>query len=142
MNSVLNGGDVQVVHPEVVLPVQFFGGLRRHAPHQGGEFRLLLALLEDAVYCFQRYAFSRDTHGQRLFAEAARWIGTDDDGRKSRSFSFEYVCAVLDLDAAYLRQHLQRWLEARRARRATAIEAMARPPLRRALDAAHFTWSE
>ncbi|MBP1687407.1 MAG: hypothetical protein H6Q33_3550 [Deltaproteobacteria bacterium] len=142
VNSVTDGDGLQVVRPEVVLPVQFFGGLRKHAPHQGGEFRLLVALLEDAVYCFQRYACSRDSRGRRLFDDAARWIGTDDDGSPSRSFSFEYVCAVLDFDAAHLRRHLHRWLERRRAYRPTALAATARPPLRRAPDAAPLTWGE
>jgi hypothetical protein len=139
MHSAVDAEDEQVLLPEAVLPVQFFGGRRKHAPHQGGEHRLLVALLEDAVTCFQGYAFARDTHGRRLFAEAARWINAGEARRRTRSFSFEYVCAVLDLDAVHLRRHLYRWLEARRAHRPPPHGATA---LRRAPHAAHVTYGE
>ena len=102
--------------PEVILPTQFFATLRRDAPRKGGEYRLVVAVLEDAVDCFQKYAFAVDKRGRRIFEEAKRWIIDDakaSEGKNDSGFSFEQICGVLGLDPAYLRRGLQRWRDAR-----------------------------
>ncbi len=38
------------------------------------EQELMLAVLEDAVTCFQKYFAARDKIGTRLFCEAEEWI--------------------------------------------------------------------
>ena len=99
-----------LVEPEVVLPPQFFGTLRRQAPVKTGEFRLLIALLEDAVHCFQKHALARDRTGQRLFREAEEWMmaeGGDAKVREGPTFSFHYVCEVLGLDEEGVRRALR-----------------------------------
>ncbi len=101
--------------PEVILPAQFFATLRRAAPRKGGEYRLLVAILEDAVACFQKYAFVAQKRNHRIYDEAARWIMEDAHGRDHKAtdgFSFEQTCAFLGLDPAYLRRGLQRWRDA------------------------------
>ncbi len=97
--------------PDVVLPSQFFNGLRRHAPSKRGEWLLLLAVLEDAVHCYQKYSLARDKPGQRLFQEAEEWIMGTQPGSSEEplALAFPYVCDVLGLDPAYLREGLQRW---------------------------------
>src|SRR5262249_15620499 len=40
----------------------------------GSEERLMLAVLQDAVECFQRYALSECPWEKRIFQEAERWI--------------------------------------------------------------------
>ena len=101
--------------PDVILPTQFFATQCRDAPRKGGEYRLLVAVLKDAIDCFQKYAFVAQKRGHRLFNEAAQWIMEDADGVErtdDRGFSFEQVCGFLGLDPAYLRSGLRRWHDA------------------------------
>jgi hypothetical protein len=142
VNIAFSADDAQIVRPEVLLPVQFFGAVRKYASHQGGEHRLLVALLQDAVHCFRRYAFASDDRSRRLFAEAEQWIMKQDDPPTSKSFSFEYVCAVLDLDSGWLRHGLQSWMEDCRARLQRRRTAAVTPIRRRALGAAQFRTGE
>ena len=99
--------------PDIIVPSQFFATLRRQAPRKGGEYRLLVAVLEDAIDCFQENAHAANKWQQRLFNEAQAWIlgeGAESDADKQGPrFSFAYVCDVLGLDAAYLRWGLQQW---------------------------------
>jgi len=87
--------------PVPLLPAQ----LQHHAAIPS-ERRLIIAVLEDAVHCFRKYAFATDPQGRRLFQEADEWIRND--GRES-PFSFENVCDALDLNPAYLRSGLEHW---------------------------------
>jgi hypothetical protein len=71
-----------------------------------GEFRLMLAVLEDAVKCYLKYAPAKDRRGKQHFREAEEWIfqrGSD------WLFSFENVCEVLGIDPDYMRDGLARW---------------------------------
>lgn len=100
--------------PDLVVPSQFFATLPRQAPSMRGEYRLLVAVLQDAIECFREHAHARNKWRQRLFDEVQNWI-TEEDGDaighddQVPGFSFEYVCDVLGLDAADLRRGLQRW---------------------------------
>ena len=38
------------------------------------EEKLMLAVLDDAIACFQKYAFARDRKGKVLFQEAEEWV--------------------------------------------------------------------
>ncbi|MFN8627849.1 MAG: hypothetical protein U0587_17955 [Candidatus Binatia bacterium] len=108
------------VHPEVILPEQFFGALRRQRPRQG-EQRLMLAMLEDALRCFQNHLFARRSRERRLFWDAEQWLLGEDQA----PFSFEHVCAVLEIDPAYLRERLQRWAARQHAQRTCARMAVS-----------------
>jgi len=71
------------------------------------EKRLILAILEDAIHCFQNNLFAQSVKSKRLFREAEEWIvevGSD------WVFSFENICETLGLDASYMRQGLLRWM--------------------------------
>ena len=88
--------------PDVLLPAQYFAAFRR----SGGlerERLLMLAVLEDAIDCYQKYAHVRDPRGRQMFDEAQEWVTSED---RSWLFSFENICDVLDLDADYLRRGL------------------------------------
>lgn len=77
----------------------------------------MLAILEDAIACFQKYVLARDARGKTLFRDAEEWIleeGSD------WIFSFENICEVLGLDPKYLRQGLVRWKERLASSRPTA----------------------
>jgi hypothetical protein len=88
---------------DTIAPAQYF----RHCGNGllGPEKRLMLAVLEDAIECFQRYAGARDGKRERLFLEAEKWILTRDS---NRPFSFENICDVLGLDPNYIRRGLLR----------------------------------
>jgi len=101
-----------VFQPQSLLPEQFFGGCRRQNASRTGEYRLLVAVLEEAIRCFQQNACATTYRQRRLFAEAEQWIMARGDaavaGTAAPAFSFEYICAVLGLDPAWLREGLRR----------------------------------
>ncbi len=99
-----------VPQPDLILPTQFFA-LRRHPPAQG-ERRLVLAILEDAINCFQTYIFASRNRNRRLFREAESWLMSENE----EPFSYEHVCAILGLEPTYVRSGLQRWYEKQLAR--------------------------
>ena len=75
-----------------------------------GEEKLMLAVLSDAIEHFQKYAFSKDEKGRKLFQEAEEWfLEKDNDGL----CSFENICQTLQLHPDYIRQGLLRWKEAK-----------------------------
>jgi hypothetical protein len=94
-----------IFQPDTLVSEQYFDDLRRRTVLEP-ERRLVLAVLEDAISCYQHYFFSRNPIHQRLFEEAKEWILSADD---SWVFSFESVCDALEVNAAYLRQGLLRW---------------------------------
>ena len=92
---------------DTLLPVEYFETWRRKIPIEP-EKTLMLAVLADALTCFQKYLAARKRKEKNLFREAYEWIfGEDDD----HLFSFENVCAVIGLDPPYVRRLLARWKE-------------------------------
>jgi hypothetical protein len=75
-------------------------------PEVEGELRLCLAVLEDAVDTFKKYAAAKDTRGRRLFHEAEEWLMHPETGA---AISFEYVSETLGFDVAAVRARLERW---------------------------------
>ena len=43
--------------------LRFFATVRRHAPHKRGEYRLVVAVLKDAIECFRENARARNSGG-------------------------------------------------------------------------------
>ena len=105
--------------PALVLPDQFFAEFAKR-PGIDSERRLMLAVLEDAVHCYQRYALSRDPRGRFEFDEARKWVESSD---REWPFSFENICDVLELEAAYIREGLRR--HAPDARREDVLERVS-----------------
>jgi hypothetical protein len=92
--------------PDSLLATHYFETLRKTILEP--EKRLMLAILEDAIHCFQDNLFTRNVRGKRLFEEAEEWI-VEADG--DRVFSFENICEALGFNPAYVRQGLLRWME-------------------------------
>ena len=93
--------------PDVLLPAQFFAAFRR----EGGlerERLLMLAVLEDAIDCYQKYAHARDPRSSQLFDESKEWVLSSD---RSWLFSFENICDTLEINADYVRRGLREWRE-------------------------------
>jgi hypothetical protein len=90
---------------DIVVTEKSFEGDRR------GEEKLMVAVLEDAIKCFQKYALGHDHWEKRLFQEVEDWI------LKKNSewlYSFENICETLQLNADYIRKGLRVWKEAKR----------------------------
>ena len=69
--------------PDTLLPDQYLDTYRRKV-HLEPEKKLMLAILEDAIACFQKYVSATDAKGKALFQEAEDWIqrGNSVDGRR------------------------------------------------------------
>lgn len=114
----------QIFPPAAVLPEQFYSPAERPDSSQG-ELALMRAVLEDAVYCFQK---SQGTNAARLAKDAEQWFFTND---QRWPFSFVNICTALGLNAEYIRRGLQRWRQhppavSPRKRRRTAL---THPPI-------------
>jgi hypothetical protein len=107
--------------PDTLLASQYFDRIRRRSEHHG-EKMLMIAVLEDAVNTYLKYAGSPDHRHRELFAEAKDWVESDD---QSWFYSFRNVCDVLGLDATYLRRGL-RTAEVRGQHRDPVIQVRSR----------------
>ena len=68
---------------------QFHDTYRRKIPQQP-EIRLMLAVLEDAINCYQDNIFAVNKKRVQLFKEAEQWFMDDD---ASWIFSFVSICS-------------------------------------------------
>src|SRR5262245_43963587 len=114
--------------PEPLLPSQYFGlirGCRQFTPEQ----RLMVAVLESAVYDFQRYHMALHRRGKRLFHEAQAWLTSGDE---TGLFSCVALCQSVGIDPEYLRKGLAAWLlweaKRRQGRRGGAPRKCGGPP--------------
>jgi hypothetical protein len=96
---------------DAVLPEQFYGDTRSKALEP--ERRLMLALLTDAVRCYQSGVDTPSGTRTQVFAEAENWIF---HAPLKTPFSFEDVCNALEIDPAYLRKGLRRWRDQKLAK--------------------------
>ena len=92
--------------PDVLIAEVWGGDARRRSAALSSEKRLMLAVLHNALDCYQKYMFADDRAGRELFAEAAAWIEcTSRDGL----FSFESISEALDIEPQYFRRGLAEW---------------------------------
>jgi hypothetical protein len=91
--------------PDALLPAQFYSAFRGGSQVLG-EKRLMLAVLEDAVDCYRKYATAREGQGRLIFQEVSTWITSRD---RIWFFSYENICETLELDPDYLREGLLHW---------------------------------
>ena len=91
--------------PDTLLPDQYLDTFRRKL-HLEPEKKLMLAVLEDAVACYQKYLLARDGKGKSLFRETEDWVLEQQD---DWLFSFINVCETLSFEPDYVRQGLLKW---------------------------------
>lgn len=105
--------------PEVFLPPQF-DDARRSLASTRPEERLMVAVLEDAIRCYQSGVDGGGKRRRQILHETEEWLASEDT---SYCFSFVNVSAALGLDPDWIRAGLRRWrlrhAEARGARLAT-----------------------
>lgn len=91
--------------PDILIPGQFMATTKSKT-HRDPEQRLLLAVLEDAVWCFQNGLRSKDKKKKELSREAEEWLNEEDS---HWLFSFNEICDLLGFEAKYLRKRLLHW---------------------------------
>jgi hypothetical protein len=120
------------LEPETILPAQYFSNVQLDASLQP-EKRLMLAVLEDAVGTFQKYAVARDRRAQALFTETEEWFAGDET---EWPYSFANICHALGLDVGFLRSGLWRWRDRQRAATSDTAKVI-RFPFRRVNGTRH-----
>ncbi len=90
---------------DILVPSQFFDRRQAEGSAQP-EKRLMLAVMEDAIATFQKSVPEANRRQRRLLRETEEWIQSSDT---SWPFSFENICAALNIEADYLRSGLLNW---------------------------------
>lgn len=93
--------------PDLLVSGQYFENLRSKTLLEP-EKRLMLAILEDAINCFQHNVLAQSGKRKRLFEEAEDWILAGDH---DWFFSFENICEVCGINPEYVGEGLLRWKE-------------------------------
>ena len=78
----------------------------RQKAEADGERRLMFAILEDAIECFQKHLWAEDNKRRQLHLDAESWFLEDDP---SWLFSFVNICDVFEIHPVFLRQGLLTW---------------------------------
>src|SRR5262245_40748578 len=108
----MDEGIASLFEQDTLLFTQYFGNQRSKTPSEP-EKRLMLAILEDAIDCYQDNLLATRGSARRLFTEAEEWIlekGGD------WIFSFKNICGTLGFNPEYVRQGLLRWKEKKTAK--------------------------
>jgi hypothetical protein len=115
--------------PDTLMPAQYLDTYRRKS-HLEPEKRLMVAVFEDAIACFQKYALAHEGKGLEIFRETEEWIVQEES---EWLFSFDNVCEALGLEPQYVRGGLMRWKEAllEAQPKAKVFELISRTPRRR-----------
>jgi len=90
---------------EPILPSHFFEGRKKSEALQP-EKRLMLAVLTDAVHCYQVGCDAQKSSRIRAFREAEEWLFSS---KGYGPFSCENVCSAIDIAPDYLRKMLRKW---------------------------------
>lgn len=85
---------------------QAVSGGQRTALRWSSEYRLLLAVLQDAVACWFRYCRAQGGRERRMFQEIYEWFW---DKNRDWLYAFESICEYLDLDPDAIRRGLLHW---------------------------------
>jgi hypothetical protein len=94
--------DEEFVFPSDILrPAQFYP-----APTATPCERLLAAILEDAIRCFQKNCGAKSIRRHIIFQEAEAWLF---DRRGTGFTSCLTVCESLGIDVIQLRRYLREW---------------------------------
>lgn len=95
--------------PDVLLPEEFIETYRRKV-YLEPEKRLMFAVLEDAISCYQKYIEPKRPREETLFQETEEWIFAKDG---PWLFSFEGICEYLGIAPDYFRKGLLHWKQSR-----------------------------
>lgn len=128
---------------DLMVPSQFFDRIKPECSSQP-EKRLMLAVMEDAIATFQKSVYGATRRQRRLLRETEEWIDSADT---RWPFSFENICAALDIESTYLRTGLKHWKVTRLTRHQESERPISHSPFRRvngrrhALSTRHISFS-
>ena len=130
VTSSANGGGHEqwsdlALQPDTILPSQFYGSRRDNAETEPLR-RLMSAVLEDAINCFQRNAAApgNGLRRRREYIEARQWLfGKEGSG----PFSFENVCSVLGIHPGNLRRKLSQLAQGRSQSQSPRVSTVSDP---------------
>jgi hypothetical protein len=98
-------------HIDPLLPIEFVETVKRRTC-QDPERSLMLAVLQDAITCLEKYREFGSGENKILFDEAKDWVLSDD---WDWLFSFNNICDAVGLDVGCLRAGLKPMTERRQA---------------------------
>jgi hypothetical protein len=101
--------DDELSQAGAVLPVQFHNARVDKATAEPLR-RLMVAILVDAIRCFQTKLALRQPARRQEFAEVRSWIFSDVD---NGCFSFRAICDALGIDPKAIRKRIAEWEEMR-----------------------------
>src|SRR6516164_5134368 len=90
-----------VLLPDLITSAQYYS-----SPAPSPYHRLLLAVLEEAIHCFQRNFGATRGRRQVLFREAKEWLF---DPNGTAFMSCRMVCESLGIEPSLLRGYLREW---------------------------------
>lgn len=86
-----------------ILPAQYNDLIRRRSPNLEGEYRLLWAVLEQAIRSYLRNLDCATPRQRGEFEEVRRWFQpVREQSRRQGLFAFRVICDLLDIDAERL----------------------------------------
>jgi len=88
--------------PDTVSPAQFHE-MWAGTPDRSAEFKLALAVLEQAIEDLRRHRGASAPEPQRLYVQARRWVASND---RRWPYSFLNVCDMLNLSCGRMRTRL------------------------------------
>ena len=103
---------ISLFEPDTLVSTQYLESFHRRTPTEP-EKMLMLAVLEDAINCFQVNVMAERGRAKKLFDETVAWFADRND---DWIFSFVSICETLDLNPEYMRGGLLRWKEKKLAR--------------------------
>lgn len=115
--------------PDTMLPSQYFAAALRRRGALKPERRLIIAVLQDAIECYQKHLFARDGKARQLYTDAEEWIHSED---RSHYFSYENLCEILEMNPEYVRRGLNAWREKQIAKHPIAKPTVCSIPRSRA----------
>ena len=107
------------LEPDVLASHRYFRVFTARS-HSSSERRLMFAVLTDAVECYQKHLDAKSRARCKVFSEAECWIWSKEG---SWPFSFECICAALNLHPSYIRDGLMRWRDDRQLRKSSRRRA-------------------
>jgi hypothetical protein len=92
----------EMLQEEHVFPTQIGGG-HRNDSLLSGEKALMLAILEDAIRCYQGHLKAARIHPRKLERQAVDWLASPEE---EYLYSFISICNHLGFDPGALRRRL------------------------------------
>lgn len=88
-----------------ILPAQYFDKSKRRKVLEG-EYRLLVAVLEEAIRSYLASMSRRTSYQRLLFEELRDWFYASRSATLQNLFAFESICELLGINAETLRTRL------------------------------------